>query len=129
MTDLAKNEKENVIQVSDLSREYQMGDQTVHALQGVSFEVATGEFIALMGPSGSGKSTLMHLLGCLDSPTHGRYRLAGNDVGRLSRRQRATIRNQQIGFVFQTFNLLPRLTSLVNVMLPLQYGGRVPNQR
>lgn len=120
---------ETVIQASDLSRQYQMGDQTVHALREVSFEVTAGEFVALMGPSGSGKSTLMHLLGCLDTPTTGRYELAGEDVGQLSRRQRAKIRNQRIGFVFQTFNLLPRLTSLVNVMLPLQYGGRVPEQR
>ena len=119
---------EKVIEATDLSRQYQMGDQTVHALREVSFDVAAGEFVALMGPSGSGKSTLMHMLGCLDTPTSGRYKLAGEDVGQLSRRQRATIRNQQIGFVFQTFNLLPRLTSLVNVMLPLQYGGRVPEQ-
>ena len=118
-----------VIETSNLSREYQMGDQTVYALRGVSFQVSTGEFVALMGPSGSGKSTLMHLLGCLDSPSNGRYLLAGEDVGQLSRRQRATIRNQQIGFVFQTFNLLPRLTALTNVMLPLQYGGRQPNVR
>jgi putative ABC transport system ATP-binding protein len=115
-----------VIETHDLSRDYQMGDQVVHALRGVSFRVDTGEFVALMGPSGSGKSTLMHLLGCLDSPSNGRYVLAGEDVGQLSRRQRATIRNQQIGFVFQTFDLLPRLTALTNVMLPLQYGGRQP---
>ncbi|WP_420631335.1 ABC transporter ATP-binding protein [Candidatus Leptofilum sp.] len=118
-----------VIETYDLSREYQMGDQIVHALRGVSFQVALGEFVALMGPSGSGKSTLMHLLGCLDSPSNGRYLLASEDVGQFSQRQRATIRNEQIGFVFQTFNLLPRLTALANVMLPLQYGGRQPEVR
>ncbi|MCP4416528.1 MAG: ABC transporter ATP-binding protein [Chloroflexi bacterium] len=117
-----------MIQANELSREYQMGDQTVHALRGVSFQVVPGEFIALMGPSGSGKSTLMHLLGCLDSPSDGQYLLAGKDVGQLSRSQRAAIRNQHIGFVFQTFNLLPRLTALANVMLPLQYG-RLPKVR
>ncbi|WP_420643314.1 ABC transporter ATP-binding protein [Candidatus Leptofilum sp.] len=118
-----------VIEAHDLSRQYQMGEQIVHALRGVSFQVTAGEFVALMGPSGSGKSTLMHLLGCLDSPSGGQYVLAGEDVGQLSRRQRATIRNEQIGFVFQTFNLLPRLTALTNVMLPLQYGGRQPQVR
>ena len=118
-----------VIQVDGLTRQYQMGDQLVHALRGVSFQVEAGEFVALMGPSGSGKSTLMHLLGCLDSPTSGQYWLAGAAVGQLSRRQRAVIRNQQIGFVFQTFNLLPRLTALANVMLPLQYGGRQRDTR
>ncbi|MCB8960264.1 MAG: ABC transporter ATP-binding protein [Ardenticatenales bacterium] len=118
-----------VIQVDGLTRQYQMGDQLVHALRGVSFQVEAGEFVALMGPSGSGKSTLMHLLGCLDSPTSGQYWLAGAAVGQLSRRQRAVIRNQQIGFVFQTFNLLPRLTALANVMLPLQYSGRQRDTR
>ncbi len=118
-----------VIKTHALSRDYQMGDQVVRALRGVSFQVNAGEFVALMGPSGSGKSTLMHLLGCLDTPSNGRYLLAGEDVGQLSRRQRATIRNRQIGFVFQTFNLLPRLTALANVMLPLQYGGRQPEVR
>lgn len=116
-----------MIEAHDLYRTYQMGEQTVDALRGVSFQIATGEFVALMGPSGSGKSTLMHLLGCLDTPSGGRYLLAGQDVSQLSRQQQATIRNQQIGFVFQTFNLLPRLSALANVMLPLQYAGRQPD--
>lgn len=118
-----------VIEVEGLSKQYQMGESVVHALRGVSFEVAVGEFIALMGPSGSGKSTLMHLLGCLDTPSAGAYRLQGQDVGRLSKRARATVRNQQIGFVFQTFNLLPRLTALDNVLMPLRYRGRVRQAR
>jgi putative ABC transport system ATP-binding protein len=112
---------ELVIEVEGLSKEYPMGQAVVQALRGVSFEVQAGAFAALMGPSGSGKSTLMHLLGCLDSPTNGRYRLNGRDVSHLSRRARAEVRNRHIGFVFQSFNLLPRLSTLENVMLPLQY--------
>jgi putative ABC transport system ATP-binding protein len=114
-----------LINIHQLTKTYQMGGSTVHALREVSFCVNSGEFVALMGPSGSGKSTLMHLLGCLDTPSSGRYELAGQDVGRLSRRARARVRNEQIGFVFQTFNLLPRLSALVNVMLPLQYRGQL----
>lgn len=114
-------EMELVIEVEDLSKEYPMGEAVVQALRGVSFEVQAGAFAALMGPSGSGKSTLMHLLGCLDTPTNGRYLLNGRDVSHLSRRARAEVRNRHIGFVFQSFNLLPRLSTLENVMLPLQY--------
>ncbi len=110
-----------VIEVDALSKEYPMGAGVVHALRAVSFGVEAGAFLALMGPSGSGKSTLMHLLGCLDTPSHGRYRLNGRDVSRLSRRARADVRNRQIGFVFQSFNLLPRLSTLENVQLPLLY--------
>ncbi len=111
----------SVIEVEDLSKIYQMGTETVHALRGVSFQVQTGAYMALMGASGSGKSTLMHLLGCLDTPTNGRYQLNGRDVSNLSRQARAQVRNQHIGFVFQSFNLLPRLSTLENVMLPLLY--------
>jgi len=112
---------EPVIEVEGLSKEYPMGADVVRALDGVSFQVEVGAFVALMGPSGSGKSTLLHLLGCLDTPTNGRYRLNGRDVSRLSRRARAEVRNRHIGFVFQSFNLLPRLSTLENVMLPLLY--------
>ncbi len=112
-----------IIEVQGLSKRYQMGNTAVHALREVSFAIETGEFVALMGPSGSGKSTLMHLLGCLDSPTSGTYLLAGQAVSGLSKEERATIRNQRIGFVFQTFNLLPRLSALDNVKMPLLYGN------
>ena len=111
-----------IIDVQNLSRQYEMGDTIVHALRDVSFEIEAGEFVSLMGPSGSGKSTLMHLLGCLDSPTSGSYLLENQAVDGLSKSQRATIRNQRIGFVFQTFNLLSRLSALDNVMVPMLYG-------
>ncbi len=114
-----------LIEVQNLTKTYPMGEGEVPALRGVSFVVERGEFVALMGPSGSGKSTLMHLLGCLDRPTKGAYWLEGQDVSGLSRQQQAAVRNQQIGFVFQTFNLLPRLNALENVVMPLTYRGRV----
>lgn len=119
----------DVIRVEQLSKVYQMGQVQVAALRDVSFTIGQGEFVALMGPSGSGKSTLMHLLGCLDVPTQGRYWLNGRDVGRLSQNEQSRLRNQQIGFVFQKFNLLPRISALENVLLPLLYRGRVRQSR
>jgi putative ABC transport system ATP-binding protein len=112
----------NVIRTENLTRTYTVGNSIVNALRGANIEVRTGEFVALMGPSGSGKSTMMHLLGCLDTPTAGRYLLEERDVSTLSKDERARVRNNRIGFIFQTFNLLPRLSALENVQLPLLYG-------
>ena len=116
-----------LIEFHDVRKSYRMGGNTVHALAGVDLAIDSGEFVAVLGPSGSGKSTLMHLLGFLDQPTTGRIAFDGRDVSRLSPRQRATLRAERIGFVFQAFNLLPRLTVMQNVMLPLAYlrEGRV----
>ncbi len=113
---------EFIIETRDLARTYFMGSSAVHALRGATLQIARGEFVALMGPSGSGKSTLMHLLGCLDRPTSGQYFLEGVSVDQMSEDQRATIRNQRIGFVFQNFNLLNRVSIQENVGLPLLYG-------
>lgn len=110
-----------MIEAQALTKVYPMGGAEVHALRGVSLCVASGGFLALMGPSGSGKSTLMHLLGCLDTPTTGSYRFEGREVSTLSDRERARVRSARIGFVFQTFNLLPRFSALENVMMPLLY--------
>ena len=112
-----------LIDVKDLTKVYQMGDVQVHALRGVSFSITEGEFIAIMGPSGSGKSTMMDILGCLATPTSGEYYLEGEEVGKLSDNRLADIRNKKIGFVFQSFNLLPRTSALNNVELPLIYSG------
>jgi len=112
-----------------LGKTYQLGEQAVHALKSVSLEINSGEYVAIMGPSGSGKSTLLNLLGCLDSPSAGEYWLNGQDVAQLDGNALARVRNQTIGFVFQSFNLLPRASALENVMLPLMYGGVARAQR
>jgi putative ABC transport system ATP-binding protein len=118
-----------LIEFDDISRHYRMGPSTVKAIDGVSLTVAEGEFVSIIGPSGSGKSTLMNIIGCLDSPTGGIYRLAGTDVSRMDRNSLAGVRNRYIGFVFQTFNLLGRESALENVELPLVYAGIPSKER
>ena len=118
-----------VIRTFDLWKTYVMGDQEIHAVSGVDIEIKRGEYVAIMGPSGSGKSTLMNLIGCLDTPSKGQYYINGNLVSEMSDDELARIRNKEIGFVFQTFNLLPRATSLHNVELPLIYSGMPSDQR
>ncbi len=118
-----------VIQTHELWKTYEMGEEELHALRGVSIEIHKGEYVAIMGPSGSGKSTLMNLIGCLDTPTKGSYWLAGRLVSQLNDDELAYIRNKEIGFVFQTFNLLPRATALHNVELPLIYNGTPAQER
>ncbi len=112
-----------ILQLRGITRDFKLGSQTVHVLKGIDLDIAKNEYVALMGPSGSGKSTLMNLLGCLDTPTSGNYELNGTDVSSLNDNALAEIRNSEIGFVFQTFNLLPRSTALENVALPLVYAG------
>jgi putative ABC transport system ATP-binding protein len=118
-----------VIQTSTISKVYRMGTEEIHALRSVTISIPRGEYVAFMGPSGSGKSTLMNIVGCLDTPTTGSYILNGKDVSRMSDNQLADVRNKEIGFVFQTFNLLPRATALDNVALPLIYAGYSKSER
>ena len=118
-----------VIEIEDVTKVYEMGSETIHALRGVSLKIRRNEYLAIMGPSGSGKSTMMNMLGCLDTPTQGKYEFNGKNVASMDDDELATIRNKEIGFVFQTFNLLPRSTSLSNVELPLIYAGLPGEQR
>ena len=118
-----------VIDIENITKHYIMGEETVHALRGVTLQIHRNEYLAIMGPSGSGKSTLMNMLGCLDTPSSGRYEFNGRNVSEMDGDELAAIRNREIGFVFQTFNLLPRSTSLRNVELPLIYAGIDPEAR
>jgi putative ABC transport system ATP-binding protein len=119
------NERKVVIELQNVKRDFIVGDETVHALRGVSFKIHEGEFVTIMGKSGSGKSTLLNQLGCLDTPTSGEYYLDGVAVRKMSRSQRAVLRNRKIGFIFQNYNLLPKTTSVENVELPLMYNSSV----
>jgi len=119
----------SLIRLSHISRQYQMGTETIYALRDVSLEIEPGEYVAIMGPSGSGKSTMMNLIGCLDTPTSGSYELNGTNVSEMDDNQLAEVRNREIGFVFQSFNLLPRSDALHNVVLPLIYAGMETEER
>lgn len=123
------SEQKPLIQLRDVKKIYPMGEEAVHALDGVTLDVYPNEYVAVMGPSGSGKSTMMNIIGCLDTPTSGTYYLRGHNVGEMTDDELAAIRNREVGFVFQTFNLLPRVTCLQNVELPLIYSGRKKKKR
>lgn len=118
-------EKKTVIELQNVKRDFIVGDETVHALRGISFKIYEGEFVTIMGKSGSGKSTLLNQLGCLDTPSSGEYYLDGISIRKMSKSQRATLRNKKIGFIFQNYNLLPKTTSIENVELPLMYNASV----
>ncbi|MEF3080379.1 ABC transporter ATP-binding protein [Winogradskyella poriferorum] len=120
---------DNVIEIRGIIRDFKLGQEIVHVLKGIDLDIKRGEYVAIMGPSGSGKSTLMNLLGCLDTPTAGSYNLNGKDVSQMTDDELADIRNTEIGFVFQTFNLLPRTTALDNVGLPMVYAGATKKER
>ncbi len=120
---------DSLIKITNIKRNFALGDETVYVLKGIDLEIKKGEYVALMGPSGSGKSTLMNILGCLDTPTSGSYILNGKDVSKMKDNELAAIRNKEIGFVFQTFNLLPRMTALDNVALPMIYAGYSKSER
>jgi putative ABC transport system ATP-binding protein len=127
--EIMANDNHWVIQATDLTKVYKMGEVEVHALRGISFQIAKGEVVAIMGPSGSGKSTLMNIIGCLDQPSQGEYLLDGEDISHLKDDQLAVIRNRKVGFVFQSFNLLPRASALANVEMPMRYAGVRDNLR
>ena len=119
----------SLIRLTDITRHYDMGAETVHALRGVSLSIEPGEYVAIMGPSGSGKSTMMNMLGCLDTPSSGRYELNGTDVNEMDDNELAEVRNREIGFIFQSFNLLARASALRNVELPMVYAGVPSDER
>lgn len=122
---MGKEQKKEIIKVEDIKRDYIVGEETVHALRGVNFTIYEGEFVTIMGTSGSGKSTLLNVLGCLDTPTAGEYYLDGISVRKMGKNERATLRNRKIGFVFQSYNLLPKTTAVENVELPLMYNPTI----
>lgn len=119
----------NLLEIKDIKRDFRLGNEILHVLKGINLTIKKGEYVALMGPSGSGKSTLMNILGCLDTPTSGSYILNGKDVSKMTDNELADIRNREIGFVFQTFNLMPRTTALDNVALPMVYAGFPKEER